>query len=75
VNAGGHFGEAVWRSVQDGGDPADFVVLTNNDYEEHPDFSAKDFDGEEMGTESDLTARGISKGRDRAGSHLDHRSA
>lgn len=41
---GGHFGEAVSRSVQDGGDALDYVVLTNNDYEEHADFSAKDFD-------------------------------
>ena len=34
---GGKFGETVTEDIEDGGDPAKYLVLTNNDFEETPD--------------------------------------
>jgi len=46
---GGKFGEAVSDEVEDGGDPTQYLILTNNDFEEppdgdDPDNGARDYD-------------------------------
>jgi len=53
---GDNFGTAVSQSLQQGGDPANYVILTNNNFDEHPDLSQADYaDGTALiGADHDL---------------------
>lgn len=43
---GGKLGQAVPEDVEDGGDPAQYLVLTNNDFEEETPDGGRDYDND-----------------------------
>jgi hypothetical protein len=53
---GENFGQPVSESIIQSQDPSQYVILTNNNYDEHPDGSAKDYDDDTalIGTDKDL---------------------